>query len=46
LSDKYGFKTRSVSNDGCDIKDLESIFLSSAYSRKIGTSLEVYNSAS
>lgn len=44
LTDKYGFKTRLISNDGCDVQDLEKTVLSSAYSRKIGSTLEIYNS--
>ena len=44
MSDKYGFKTRLIQNDnGCEIKDLDKIILSSAFSRRIGNSLEIYD---
>lgn len=43
LTEKYGFRTRLISNDGCNITDLERVVLSSSFSRRVGATLEVYD---
>jgi hypothetical protein len=43
MDGKYGFKTRLLSNDGCNVTDMEKNVLSSSFVRRVGKELEVYN---